>query len=109
MVKDSFRRVFFPYCLQRQPDGRYAVLNRNYKPVGLPVPSADHVDYAETGCLVSVSGLTAARAKKLSWDGKPDLDLIYLYDDGCVPTDSPANWAAYCARLQVLARLEIGS
>lgn len=107
MVNESFRRVFFPYCLMKQPDGRYAVLNRHYKPVGMVVPSDQHVDYAAHPCLVKVKGLTPLRARKLSARSEDSLDRIYLYNDGCVPTDSQQDWDAYSARLQLLAKLTI--
>lgn len=31
----DFLSFFMPYCLKKHPDGRYAVLNRKYKPVGM--------------------------------------------------------------------------
>ena len=34
MPLGDFRSVFMPYCLRKQKDGRYVVLNREYKPVG---------------------------------------------------------------------------
>jgi hypothetical protein len=42
MSHSDFRAMFFPYCLQKQKDGRYVVLNREYKPVGFkPTASSD--------------------------------------------------------------------
>jgi len=34
MPIDNPRAIFLPYCIQRLEDGRYVVLNRNYKPLG---------------------------------------------------------------------------
>lgn len=56
---------------------------------------------------MTLKGLTALRAKKMSWKGDESLERIYLYDDGSVPTDSAANWKAYTARLEVLAKLTV--
>ena len=53
--------------------------------------------------------LTVSTAKKLSWNGDPNVERVYLYADGCVPTAGPAKMSAYLARLAVLANLSIKS
>ncbi|MBC8641619.1 hypothetical protein IAG25_32870 [Caballeronia sp. EK] len=63
--------------------------------------------YDDHPILVKIKGLTAVRAAKISFKGDTNVELIYLYDDGCVPTDNAANMNAYLARLAVLAKLEI--
>lgn len=103
----TLRKSFFPYCLDRQPDGTYAVLNRDYKPLGLA--TKEHVQYADYPCLVKLPGLTPAMAAQLSAKASPDTQRVYLYDDGCVPTDSQPKWDAYQRRLQLLAALQIGA
>lgn len=105
-MSDEFRRVFFPYCLEKQADGRYAVLNRNYKPVGFTL--SGYVEYSEHPCLVKLKDLTPVVAAKLNAAAEPTPGRIYLYTDGSVPTDSQAHWDAYQRRLQVLASLTIG-
>ncbi len=104
MAISSFRGVFLPYCLLRQDDGSYVVCNRRYKPVGNT--ASEWVDY-EPAVRVRIKGLTAAVATKLDHAGRDDLDRIYLYNDGCIPTDSAANWQAYSVRLAKLAGLKI--
>jgi hypothetical protein len=101
----SARHIYFPYCLERLEDGRYIVLNRNYKPLG--DPRRDWVVYEDHPSAQHLKGLTAAKAKAMSYKESPDLDKIYLYNDGCVPTGSAENWAAYSKRLHVLAKLQI--
>lgn len=97
-----FRLVFLPYCLQLQDDGMYLVLNRRYKPVG--ITRTDWVDYGEYPVRVRFKRkLSAAQVKALSARGSEDATCIYLYNDGCIPTDSAAHWQAYSARLQRLA------
>lgn len=105
-MTQELRELFFPYCLDRQPDGRYAVLNRDYKPVGFVVPSGTYVKYAEHPVLVRLKGLTPLQASKLAHNGSQELSRIYLYDDGSQPTGSAANWNAYAKRLQILAKLK---
>lgn len=81
------------------------ITNRRYKPVGMT--STDHVDYDAHPVRVKFKRLTAATARKLDYKGREDLERIYLYNDGCVPTESQANWDAYSARLQSLAKLQV--
>lgn len=94
-----------PYCLLRQPDGRYAVLNRRYKPVGMTTPKAEWIEYADHPCLVRIKGLTPTAARGLSWDASPDVERIYLYNDGTNPMGGADLWEAYAARLKKLAGL----
>lgn len=64
-----------------------------------------HVDYGPWA--VKLKGLTVSVATKLSWNNKPDREKIWLYNDGCVPTDSKANMEAYLSRLATLAKLQV--
>ena len=105
MPLGDFRSVFLPYCLKKQDNGRYAVLNREYKPVGFFTTS--HVKYEKYPVLVKLKGLTAAKAAKLSWKGEKNTGEIYLYNDGCVPTRSKANMKAYLTKIELLAKLSV--
>ena len=105
MPLKDVRSVFLPYCVKRQADGRYAVLNREYKPVGFWTRA--HVMYGDHPVLVKIKGLTAARAARISYKADPNVENIFLYDDGCVPTENAANMNAYLARLAELSKLEI--
>lgn len=105
MPLNDIRAAFLPYCIKRQDDGRYAILNREYKPVGFWTRA--YVTYEDYPTLVRIKGLTLARAVKISYDGDTSVDSIFLYNDGCIPTHSAANMTAYLARLAVLAELRI--
>jgi hypothetical protein len=105
MPLGDFRSVFLPYCLKRQPDGRYAVLNREYKPVGFYTKT--WVDYEKHPVLVKFKGITKIKAAKLSYKGDGSLDEIYLYNDGCIPTRNAENMNAYLLKLEILANLKI--
>jgi hypothetical protein len=100
-------RRYFPYVLDRQPDGRYAILNREYKPVGLNIDYDEWIDYDRFPVLVRVKGLTRKRAAKIAYDGDERLDYIYLYDDGCNPFYDARDMTAYCRRLAVFMKLVI--
>lgn len=105
MPLGDFRSVFMPYCIMKQPDGRYAVLNREYKPVGFY--TNDFVQYEEFPVLVKFKGLTKAKVAKVSYSGSDNMDRIYLYNDGCVPTHTKKDMQAYLARLELLAKLAV--
>ena len=97
------RSILFPYCIQRVKSGGYILLNRNYKPLG--IQSSEWVEY-ETQPSVAALKITAATAIKLSWDGSDNQDRIYLYNDGCIPTDGAAHMDAYLKRLALLMALK---
>lgn len=105
MALGDFRSAFMPYCVQQQPDGRYAVLNRDYKPVGFWTRA--WIAYDLHPVLVKFPGLTGKVAAKLSWNGSTDTKSIYLYNDGCIPTSSAASMDAYLARVARLMKLKI--
>ncbi|MGH8237128.1 MAG: hypothetical protein ACREXP_08915 [Steroidobacteraceae bacterium] len=81
------------------------MLNREYKPLGFR--TKDSVNYAGYPICVKLRGLRAATGAKISYRGSPDLDVIYLYNDGCIPTDSAAHMTAYLKRLAVFAKLKV--
>jgi hypothetical protein len=101
----DFRSVFLPYCLDRQPDGRYVVLNRKYKPVGFL--TKDHIEYSDYPVCVKFKGLGEVTAAKISFNGDSNMDRIYLYNDGCIPTNSSQYMADYLRRLEILAKLTV--
>lgn len=104
MALGDFRAVFFPYCLSREKDGRYVVLNREYKPVGFFTRT--FVTYEEHPVLVKLK-ITKAIAKKLSGKGEDDVEKIFLYSDATNPVRSKANMSAYLAKLELLAKLRV--
>lgn len=104
MALNDFRAVFFPYCLEKQPDGRYVVLNREYKPVGFN--TYEWIKYEDFPVAVWLS-MTPLRASKLSFKGSKDTDHIFLYDDGSNPVRSKANMKAYLSRLELLGAYEV--
>jgi hypothetical protein len=105
MPLKDFRSIHLPYCIDRQKDGSYVVLNREYKPIGFKTKKT--VKYDDFPIAVHFKGLTARVATKVSFKGSEKLDRIYLYDDGCIPTDGAEHMKSYLARLAVLAKLTV--
>jgi hypothetical protein len=103
MPTGDVRSVHMPYCIKKQPDGRFLILNREYLPLGY----TQHGQADINVFAVKIGGLTKRVAALLSHDGNPDTDCIYLYDSSCIPTMSTANMRAYTERLARLARLKI--
>lgn len=90
----------FPYCLSRQSDGSYLLLNREHQPIGLDA-SADRKDHASRVRLPEIDEATAAR---LSWNDSPDTSRIYLYNDGTNPIGTD-QMAPYLDRIAALIRM----
>lgn len=106
MPLNDFRSVFLPYCIKKQADGSYIVLNREYKPIGFN--SRKHVKYEDYPISSKIRGLTPASIKKLSWNGIMREDgSVFLYNDGSIPTDSAANMKKYLEKLAILASYKI--
>lgn len=101
-MSGELRITHFPYCLRRQPDGRYVLLNRNYKPVGFM--TGGWVRYEDYPVAVHLPGLTPALIAEIDC-GRGDEDCIYLYSDGSVPTRGDQEMLAYLGRLARLMAL----
>lgn len=72
------------------------------------VMSADWVNYDTHASKFRFKrALSAKQITALSCRGSADAECIYLYHDGCVPTDNDATWETYSARLQRLAAYKI--
>ncbi|SFM56396.1 hypothetical protein [Nitrosomonas communis] len=105
MSRKDFRAVYLPYCIDRMKDGKYVVLNRTYKPLGFI--TSDILEYQAYPISAEIQGITPTVAAKLSWKGDSNVERIYLYNDGCIPTESDANMDAYLDRLKILAKLKL--
>lgn len=105
MPQREFRSIYFPYCIQKQSDGSWVVLNREYNPVGFnTIGSIDRKDYPVS---VRFKGLRSTTLDKLSYSGASNGDVVYLYNDGCIPTGSAEHMEAYMKKLQIMAKLTV--
>jgi len=104
-MPSDFRTYHLPYCLEKLADGKYVVLNRKYKPIGFY--TTKQVDYESYPVAVKLK-LAPKTIQKLSWNGSDDPVKIYLYDDGCIPTDSTKHMTAYLDKIALLAKVKVG-
>ena len=109
-MSDEFRRIWMPYLVLKINDGigGWIPLNRYYKPIGTVPPV--WVKYEDAPRGGRIKEITLPQQKKLHWAGgganwRPN-DAVWLYDDGCIPTRSAANWNDYQEKLQLLAKLD---
>lgn len=101
----DFRAIYLPYCIQKNEDGSWLVLNRQYKPVGFNTD--DHLTYDRFPVSAKFKGLGPAKLAKLSYTGNVEGTRVYLYNDGSNPLLSAANMKAYLAKLETLAKLSV--
>lgn len=99
-------KVMLPYCLERLEDGRYILLNRNYKPVGYFGNEA-WVRYEDFPGHCYRIKLPKKTIEALSHNGDSSSDNIYLYDDACPPLSSKESFTAYSRRLELLANRKV--
>lgn len=106
MSLNNFRQIHLPYCLKRLENGKYVVLNREYQPLGFRAEKWDYLSnpatYENYPIAFDFPWLNEDMARILSIDGKPDLDQIWLYNDGTVPDWSPRISMVYFTKLAIL-------
>ena len=104
-VSTDFRAVYFPYCIEKQTDGTWVVLNRQYKPIGFN--TSDFICYEEFPVSAKLKGIGPKVLKELSYSGEVQGDKVYLYNDSSMPTRSTVNMQSYLKKLAILAKLSI--
>lgn len=92
-----------PYCIQQEEEGKYVVVNRDYKPLGFNTEKG--VSYEKYPIIHRLKDLKPEIAAQISHKNDPSLTSIYLYGDGSVPTESKENWDNYMKRLELLMQL----
>ncbi len=103
MALNDFRAIYLPYYLKKQEDGKYIVLNREYKPLGFN--SYEQFNYSDYPISTNLKGITEKKAIELSWNNSPDKENIFLYNDGLNPINSKSNMTKYLKKLELLAKL----
>lgn len=93
--------IYLPYLIERIEDGRYVVLNRRHKPLG--IHTTERIEYAPYA--VRLPGLTEKQAQVISHNGSADIQAIHLYSDTRTPLESEASWSDYQQRLAAFGRL----
>ena len=101
--KVLYRITYQPYLLKRLADGSWVELNRDYKP--LAVPLGGWIDYEKYPFRRKVAAIPPELRKELDIIEDGSGYKLYLYHDGCTPTDSKKFMAAYGRRLNIIDSL----
>ena len=101
--KVLYRITYQPYLLQRLADGSWVEINRDYKP--LAVPLGRWIDYEQYPFRRKVAAIAPELRKELDIFKDGSGDKLYLYHDGCIPTYSKKFMAAYERRLNIIDSL----
>lgn len=99
---NNYLLTCMPYCLARQPDGRWVALNRGYKPVGM---FRDHVGCDRTANGFYLDGRSERKLRSLD-DSGAHPDRVFLYTDESAPA-SARSWKGYSRKLEILSSLKI--
>jgi hypothetical protein len=100
---DRLYRIMSPYCLQKQSDGKYLILNREYSPLGFQPLHGRKVDKETISFYMDI---TPQVAEELSFNGSQDLDSIYLYNDASNPINGGKAMEDYTRRLVLLMAIK---
>lgn len=100
----NVRAVYFPYCIEKQKDGSWVVLNRDYNPVGFN--TSERITYEDYPVSMKIKGLGPGTLRKLSWNDEEPGDKVYLYNDSCTPTRSEKAMFSYFEKLKILLKLK---
>lgn len=92
LLRIKLGRIYSPYCIRKLKSGRFVLLNRYYKPLG--ITGEERLDYEQFSILLRMRAKTA---KALSSDGEglkacDDDDserILWLYDDANDPFRRP--------------------
>ena len=102
---DILRRTHFPYCLERQADDTWVMLNRHYKPIGFM--TSEYLDYAAFPVGFRLRNVPRKTLEALACEGGFSDDTVYLYDDGCTPEPDTPHLDSYLQKLSLLLRLKV--
>lgn len=92
-----YRWIYMPYCLKRQANGSYLVLNKKYWPLGC-------WDDNPTANSIIIPAMNKKLAAALSVNQSDNLEQIYLYSAAPVQHNEPAT-TAYLKRVCLLLEL----
>lgn len=91
---------YLPYRLHERRDGRWLMLGRHYKPLG--ILSSGHFDYESDElnyCVVDIPAQNIEALRRLNALDRYGRKGTYLYGPGLIPWKSKDHWAIYEHRL----------
>ncbi len=117
MIRSNIRNSSFIYCIEYRGEGRWILLNRAYKPLG--VTSREWYDYDDPQYNFYSDEITKIVIDKLinvKTNGEKEevhyFDdgirfSFYLYDDGTSPAVSKENMDVYLKKLGIILNLNM--
>ena len=92
MALQDFRAVCMPYCLKKQSDGVFLVLNRDYKPLTFCTYSNDYQNQ-DLPIHLQIKGLTPKKIGQIISIGEgasfqKETETLFLYHDGSNPVNT---------------------
>lgn len=105
VFQGDMRFTHFPYCLRKLDDGRYILVNRRYKPLG--VVSRERVVYEDHPTAMRIEGLTDELALDIDVNGGAKPDHIYLYNGASTAPRTEQATSEYLQRLSKLMTLKM--
>ena len=111
MALQDFRAVCLPYCLKKQEDNTFLVLNRDYKPLSFCTFSNDF-ENQNLPIYLKIKGLTPRLITKITAIGKgaslqKESNTLFLYNDSNNPIKGKQAMKDYLERLEILMPLTI--
>ncbi len=106
----DFRSVCLPYCIRKQEDGTFLVLNKNYKPLSFRTVDDDYLNQ-DLPIYFKIKGLTEKKIQQIISIGEGacvqnEGKDIFLYDSKTNPFYKEGR-ADYFKRLELLMELKI--
>ncbi|WP_291728203.1 hypothetical protein [Bernardetia sp.] len=107
MALFDFRAVCMPYCIKRLENGKYHVLNREYKPLSFCTISNDYLEKKlpiELDLEITGKIMSQLAAKGAVFQN----DMIFLYGDGTNPVKEK-NRVQYYELLDILMTIRVNN
>jgi len=103
--ENDFANTCLPFCIERQPDGAFMILNGNFLPIGV-ASSSREVDFCEWPIYHKLSFIKKENIPSFSCWIEPNKGRLFLCDDPKLLYTDPARLDAYMRRLQRILFLE---
>ncbi len=105
VFQGDLRFTHLPYCLYELEDGRFMVVNRRHKPLG--ITSHEHFVYEEHPSAMYIEGITGELALELDVKRGTVPGYIFLWDGATEAPETKKTTKQYLRRLRKLMTLKM--